>query len=58
MPVEIEGSIVEVDDVDGRNPESDEKQVIVFDTPRAIEKLAAVTEIASLPENNVGQPRS
>ena len=54
MPVEVQRSIVEVNDVDSGNSRLDEGEVIVLHAPGAVEKVAGVAQSAGLCEDNAG----
>jgi hypothetical protein len=58
VPVEAEGSVIDVNDVDGGNPEFNEGQMIVFHPPGVIEKVPRVTETVGLCKEQFVQPRS
>ena len=57
MPAKIDRSLVQVNDANSGNVEFDESQVTVFNTPQAMEKVAAVAETAGLREDDGARPQ-
>jgi hypothetical protein len=56
VPVRVESTVVEIDDVDGRHAKFEKWNVVVLDSPRAIQEVATVAQALGLRENDIAEP--